>query len=201
MMKRIIKKAIVKGDWQAKRVMSSIRAQLDDLGTKAENFKRLTLTPAFATRTYDDMDAPARSLAHLQACARGLKNATEGGYSRGIKVAKIAMENAIGDFKATVARVREACKWKQGTAEDWYAKGVDVCGDLLEEATEALKEAEAREAAEAKLRIMEDQCEELVNLAEQAGKQIIAKAEAEQLTELEKEMEQRKDTEEGLGGR
>jgi hypothetical protein len=107
MMKRIIKRAIEKGDWQAKRVMSSIRAQLDDLGTKAENFKRPTLSQAFATRTYDDMDAPARSLAHLQACARGLRNATEGGYSRGIKVAKIAMENAIngiGDFKATVER-------------------------------------------------------------------------------------------------
>jgi hypothetical protein len=199
MMKRIIKRAIEKGDRQAKRVMLSIRAQLDDLGTKAENFKRPTTIPAFATRTYDDMDAPARSLAHLQACARGLKNATEGGYSRGIKVAKIAMENAIGDFKATVARVKEACKWKQGTAKDWYAKGVDFCGDLMEEATQALQEAEAREAAEAKVRIMEDQCEELVNLAEQAGKQIVTEAEAEQLTELEEEMEQRKDTVEGLG--
>jgi hypothetical protein len=145
------------------------------------------------------MDAPARSLVHLQACARGLKEATEGGYSRGIKAAKIAMENAMGDFKATVARVKEACKWKHGTAEDWYAKGEDICGDLLEKATEALKEAEAREAAEAKVRLMEDQCEELENLAEQAGKQTIVKAEPEQLNELEEEMEQRKDTVEGLG--
>ncbi len=88
-----------------------------------------------------------------------------GGYSRGIKVAKIAMENAIGDFKATVARTKEACKWKHGMAEEWYAKGEEVCVDLLEEVAEALKEAEAREAAEAKVRIMEDQCEELVNLA------------------------------------
>jgi hypothetical protein len=30
------------------------------------------------------------------------------GYTKGIKVAKIAMENATGDFKATVARVKEA---------------------------------------------------------------------------------------------
>ncbi len=64
-----------------------------------------------------------------------------------------------------------------------------MCGDLLEETTQTLKEAEAREAAEAKVRIMEDQCEELVNLAEQAGKQVIAEAEAEQLSELEEEME------------
>ncbi len=143
-MKRIIKRAIEKGDGQAKRVMSSIRAQLNDLGTKAENFKRPTPTAGFATRTYDDMDAQVRSLAHLQACAKVLKSATARGYARGIRVAKIAMENATGDFKATVARVKETCKWKHGTAEDGYAKGEVTCRDLLEKATEALKEAEAR---------------------------------------------------------
>jgi phage-related minor tail protein len=128
-----------------------------------------------------------------------LKSATAGGYAKGIRVAKIAMENATGDFKAAVARVKEACKRKHGTAEDWYTKGEVACGDLLEKATEALKEAEAREAAEAKVRIMEDQCEEMENLAEQAEKQIIAEAELEQLNELEEEMEQRKDIVEGLG--
>jgi hypothetical protein len=46
---------------------------------------------------------------------------------------------------------------------------------------------------------MEDQCEELESLAQQAGKQIIAEAEQEQLNEMEEEMEQRKDTVEGLG--
>jgi hypothetical protein len=40
-----------------------------------------------------------------------------GGYSKGIKVAKIAMENAVGDFKATVARTKEASRWKHGVAE------------------------------------------------------------------------------------
>jgi hypothetical protein len=84
-------------------------------------------------------------------------------------------------------------------AEEWHAKGEDVCGNIMEEAAEALKEAEAREAAEAKVRIMEDQCEELANLAKQAGKQTVAEAETEQLIELEEEMEQRKDTVEGLG--
>jgi hypothetical protein len=194
-----VKKAIEKGDGQAKRVMASIRAQLDDLGTRAENHKRPTLTPALVTRTYDDMDAPARNLAHLQGCAKGLRDATVGGYSKGIKVAKTAMENAVGDFKATVARTKEASRWKHGMAEEWHAKGEDVCGNLLEEAAEALKEAEAREAVEAKVRIMEDQCEELANLAEQAGKQTVAEAEPEQLIELEEDMEQRKDTVEGLG--
>jgi hypothetical protein len=49
-------------------VMASIHAQLDDLGNNAENYKRPAPTPALATRTYDDMDAPSRSLAHLQGC-------------------------------------------------------------------------------------------------------------------------------------
>ncbi len=139
--KRIVKKAIEKGDGQAKRVMASIRAQLDDLGARAENHKRPTPTPALATRTYDGMDTLARSLDHLQGCAKGLRDATVGGYSRGIKVAKIAMENAIGDFKATIARTQEACRWKHGVAEEWHAKGEDVYGNIMEEAMEALKEA------------------------------------------------------------
>jgi hypothetical protein len=70
-MKRIMKKAIEKGGGQAKRVMGSIRTQLDELGNKSEKRKRPTPTPAFATRTYDDMDAPSRSLAHLQAAREG----------------------------------------------------------------------------------------------------------------------------------
>jgi hypothetical protein len=55
----------------------------------------------------------------------------------------------MGDFKVTVARTAEACKWRHGVAEEWYAKGEEVCGNLLEEAGKALGEAEEREAAEA----------------------------------------------------
>jgi F0F1-type ATP synthase membrane subunit b/b' len=109
------------------------------------------------------------------------------------------MENALRDFKATIARTQEASRWKRGVAEEWQAKMEDVCGNVMEEAAEALKEAEAREEAEAKVRIMEDQCEELANLTEQAGKQIPTEAETEQLIELEEEMEQRKDTMGDLG--
>jgi hypothetical protein len=45
---------------------------------------------------------------------------------------------------------------------------------------------------------MEDQCDELADLTEQAGKQIPAEAETK-LLDLEEEMEQRKDTVEDLG--
>jgi hypothetical protein len=48
------------------------------------------------------------------------------------------------------------CPWKQGVADNWYAKAEEICGDLIEEVAEALKRAEAKEEAEAKIRIMED---------------------------------------------
>jgi F0F1-type ATP synthase membrane subunit b/b' len=62
-----------------------------------------------------------------------------------------------------------------------------------------LKEAEAREEAEAKIRIMEGLCEELAGPAEQAGSQIPAEAEVELLMELEEEIGQRKEIVGDLG--
>jgi hypothetical protein len=56
--------------------------------------------------------------------------------------------------------VAEASKWKKKTVEDWVSRGELVCAKLVERAGEVLKEAEAREEAEAKVRIMEGQCEE-----------------------------------------
>jgi hypothetical protein len=198
-MKAIVRRAKDKGGNQPRRVMASLRAQLEELGARAENHKRPTPTPALTTRMYDSMGAPARSLAHLQLCAKGLRAAIDGEYSRGIKMARIATENAMADFKATIARIEEASKWKRGVADDWYARGEDVCGNLIEEAGEALKRAEAKEEVEAKIRIMEDQCDELAELTEQAGKQIPAEAETEILIDLEEEMVQRKNTVEDLG--
>ncbi len=104
----------------------------------------------------------------------------------------------MGTSKPPSRGPKKRADGKHGVAEEWQAKGEDVCGNIMEEAAKALKEAEAREAAEAKVWIMEDQCEELANLTKQAGKQTIAEAETEHLIELEEEMEQRKDTVEGL---
>jgi hypothetical protein len=56
------------------------------------------------------MGAPVRSLAHLQSCADELREATEGQFSKGIKAAKKAMENAKSDFKATIDRVAEVSR-------------------------------------------------------------------------------------------
>jgi hypothetical protein len=62
-----------------------------------------------------------------------------------------------------------------------------------------LEEAEAREEAEAKVQIMEGQCEELAGLAAQAGKQVPAEAEVEVLEDLEEEIDQRKEMVGDLG--
>jgi hypothetical protein len=118
MINRIGKRALDKGNGQVRKVMAVIRAQLDELGKRVEAHRRVTPTPAFSTRTYDDMDAPARSLAHLQVCAKGLRGAMVGGFSKGIKVAKIALE----DFKVTVARTGEAARG--GGSRVWPMNGM-----------------------------------------------------------------------------
>jgi hypothetical protein len=64
------------------------------------------------------MGAPARSLGNLLGCAEALREATKGQYSKGIKAAMKAMENAKLDFKATIDRAAEANKWKKGMIED-----------------------------------------------------------------------------------
>ncbi len=83
--------------------------------------------------------------------------------------------------------------------EEWLSRGEMICAGLMEEAEEVLKKAEAREEAEARIRIMESQCEELAELAEQAGKQIPVEAEADLLLDLEEEIGQRKETVGDLG--
>jgi hypothetical protein len=82
-MRAIVKKAKEKGAGQPRRVMASLRSQLEELGARMEKHKRPTPTPALTMRTYDSMGAPARSLAHLQRCATGRREAMEGGVLQG----------------------------------------------------------------------------------------------------------------------
>ncbi len=62
----------------------------------------------------------------------------------------------------------------------------------MEEAGKALEEAEEREAAEAKVWLMESECEELEGLADQVEKQAVTETEPEPLIELSEEMEYKK---------
>ena len=122
-----------------------------------EKHKRPTPNPAGSTRATNSMGASVRSLANLVGCVEALKEAVGEQYSKGIKAAMKAMENAKLDFRNTIDRLAEANKWSSEVREDWVRRGELACGDLLEKAEAALKEAEEREEAEAKIRIMETQ--------------------------------------------
>jgi hypothetical protein len=199
MVKAVVKGAKEKGKKQPKKVLEHLRSQLRELAERVEKHKRPTPNPAASTRAGDAMGAPARTLGNLLGCAEALREATKGQYSKGIKAAIKAMENSKLDLKTTIDRVAEASKWKEGTIGNWTNKGELACANLIEKVEEVLKEAEMREEAEAKVRIMEGQCEELADLAAQAGKQVPAEAEVEVLEELEEEIDRRKEMVGDLG--
>jgi hypothetical protein len=182
-----------------RKVMELLQARLKELAARVDGHKRPTPNPAGCTRAGNPMGAAVRSLANLTGCADALKQAIGSQYSMGIGASMKAMENAKLDFGSTIDRLAEANKWRPGTKEDWIQRGELVSGSLLEEAAGALKEAEKREEAEAKVRLMETQCEELVNLTVQAGRQVPAEAEAEVLEELEEDMDHREELVETLG--
>jgi hypothetical protein len=198
-MKAIVKGAKDKGKRQPRKVLEHLQSQLRELAERVDKYKRPTPNPAASTRAVDAMGAPVRSLGHLQGCADALREATKGQYSKGITAAMKGVENAKLDFKATIDRVAEASKWKKETVEDWASRGELVCSKLIERAEEVLKETKAREEAEAKVQIMEGQCEELAGLAAQAGKQVPPEAEVEVLEELEEEIDHRKEMVGDLG--
>jgi hypothetical protein len=182
---------------QPRKVMEYLQARLRELADRVEKHKRPTPNPAGCTRAANLMGASAHSLGNLVGCAEALKEAMAVQYSKGIRAGMKAMENARLDYKTTIDRLAEVCKWKAETTNSWINKGEVACRDLLERAEAALRKAEEKEEAEAKIRIMEKQCEELVNLAVQAGKQV--PAEAEVLEELEDEMDHREEMVGDLG--
>ncbi len=199
MIRSIQKEVEDNGMKQPRKVMEYLQARLKELADRVEKHKRPTPNPAGCTRAANPMGASVRSLGNLVGCAEALKEAMAAQYSKGIKASMKAMENAKLDYKNTIDRLAEACKWKIETTNGWIYKGKVACGDLLERAGAALREAEEREEAEAKIRIMESPCEELVNLTVQAGKQVPAEAEAEVLEELEEEMDHREEMVGALG--
>jgi hypothetical protein len=184
---------------QPRKVMEHLQTRLKELADRVDRHKRPTPNPAGCTRAGNPMGASVRSLGNLTGCGDALKEAITAQYSKGIRASMKAMENAKLDFKNTIDRLSEANKWSSEVKADWVRRGELVCGDLLEKAEIALKEAEEREEAEAKVRVMETQCEELVNLTMQAGKQVPAEAEAEVLEELEEDMDHREGMVEALG--
>jgi hypothetical protein len=56
------------------------------------------------------MDAPARSLQHLEVSVKGVRDAMAGGFAMGIKILKPVLENCMEDFGATLERTGTAAK-------------------------------------------------------------------------------------------
>ncbi len=137
--KAIVSELKAKGVKQPRKVMEYLQSQMKELAERVEKHKRPTPNPAASTRAGDPMGALARSLGNLLGCAEALKEATKGQYSKGIRAAIKAMENAKLDYKATIGRVAEASKWKEEMTNSWISKGKLACGDLMEKAEEVLK--------------------------------------------------------------
>jgi hypothetical protein len=55
-------------------------------------------------------------------------------------MAKVTLENSIEDFQITGERTGEAARWKEDIISSWMEKVREVCGDVLGEAMEAIRE-------------------------------------------------------------
>ncbi len=104
-----------------------------------------------------------------------------------------ALENSMEDFWVTVERTREAAKWKEDVVNEWLDKGQAVFGDMLKKATEAIRRAEEREGKEVRVRLMETNRDELINLADRVEKQAADETEPGPLIELGEKIEYRRD--------
>ncbi len=151
--------------------MSAITRMLDALGREAKEHKRDSSGPSLTTWAWDDMDAPARSLQHLEASVKGVRDAMTGGFARGIKIAKLDLESSMEDFQVTLERTGMAARWDETVVSERVEKGRVVGGSIIEEATAALGKAETREAEEVRLRLMETTWDELIDLASKVGDQ------------------------------
>jgi hypothetical protein len=123
MVKAIQREVEDKGLKQPRRVMERVQERLKELADRVDRHKRPTPNPAGCTRTTNSMGASVRSLANLVGCVEALKEAVREQYSKGIKAAMKAMENAKVDYKNTIDRLAVANRWKPETTEDWARKG------------------------------------------------------------------------------
>jgi hypothetical protein len=107
------------------------------------------------------------------------------------------LENSIEDFRVTVERTGMAAKWDETAISDWLEEGRIVYGSVLEEAAATIERAEAREAKEARVRLMETNQDELFEINGRIDSQA-EEAEPELLIEFEEEIDYRRDNVTGM---
>ncbi len=118
MARAVLDEVKASGTKQPRKVMEFLQSRLKELADRVEKHKRPTPNPTASTRTANSMGAPARSLGNLVGCTEALKEAMKGQYSKGIRAGIKAVENAKSDYKATIDRRAEACRWKAETTDD-----------------------------------------------------------------------------------
>jgi hypothetical protein len=97
----ISKRALADGKGNVRKTMSVITKLLNELGWETKKHKRDSPGPSLTTQAWDDMDAPARSLQHLEASMKGVRDALIGGFAKVIMVSKLDLESSIEDFRVT----------------------------------------------------------------------------------------------------
>ncbi len=99
------------------------------------------------TRNWDNFDAPARSLQHLEVSKKGARDAIASGFAMGIRISKFDLEKSIEDFRATLERTKMAAKWDEATTSAWDRRG-GVCAAMCSRRRllRTLERAEAMEA-------------------------------------------------------
>ncbi len=85
-----------------------------------------------------------------------------------------------------------AARWDETVIDDWMEKGQTVRGDIMKEAADALERAEAREAEEVRVRLMETNRDELIDMTGKVEGQA-DETEPGLLIELGEEIEYRRD--------
>jgi hypothetical protein len=77
------KRALADSKGNVWKTMNAITKLLDALGREAKELKRDSPGPSLTTQAWDNMDAPARSLQHLEASVKGVRDAMIKGFARG----------------------------------------------------------------------------------------------------------------------
>ncbi len=147
MVKTIQREVEDKGLKQPRKVMECVQARLKELADRVEKHKRPTPNPAGSTRTTNSMGAPVRSLANLVGCVEALKEAVGEQYSKGIRAAMKAMENAKVDYKNAIDRLAMASRWRPETTDDWVRRGrqhAEICWRGQERLSRRLKRGRRR---------------------------------------------------------
>jgi hypothetical protein len=74
--------------------MGAIRRLLDALGKEAQSHRRESPGPSLTIRNWDILDAPTRSLQHLEVSVKGARDEITSGFAMGIRISKFDLEKS-----------------------------------------------------------------------------------------------------------